>query len=62
MDDHYQKFVLDEEERMRNLQVQGDAEIETTQDAVSNAETTATESKPEPVSEEVREAAMKTLQ
>ena len=47
---------------MRNLQVQGDAEIETTQDAVSNAETTATESKPEPVSEEVREAAMKTLQ
>jgi hypothetical protein len=60
MDEHYKKFVLDQEDRMNTLQVQGEAKEEAPEP--SDAETQATEEASEPISDEVREAAMKQLQ
>lgn len=59
MDEHYKKFVTEQEDRVQKLEVQGEAIDETTQ-----AETTQSEDpseNQEPVSEELHEAAMKKL-
>ena len=75
MDDHYKKFVLEQEERLQKLQVQGEAtedapaeqptkETEASEEAPSEASTRASVPQtpiPE-YSDELREAAMKKLQ
>lgn len=60
MDEHYQKFVLDQEDRLQTLQVQGEAKED--EPTPSESETKASETPSEPISDEVRELAMKQLQ
>ena len=60
MEEHYQEFVVEQEERVQQLQVQGEAVDDAAES--TQAETTQSEQAPEQVSEEVRAAAMAQLQ
>jgi hypothetical protein len=56
MEEHYNKFVVEQEDRVQSLQVQGEAVDDTAES--TQAETTQSEADPVPVTEEVRAAAM----
>lgn len=58
MDEHYQKFVLDQEEKLDTLQIQGEAK-EAEENAPETIEALAKDpEEPEQITDEVREAAM----
>jgi hypothetical protein len=71
MDEHYKKFVLEQEERLQNLQLQGEAveekeeetQAETTQSETTQSDRPQSSSEiAEPVSQELHDAAMAKLQ